>query len=194
MGLLSEIDDNNLILLIKEESQQAFHELFIRYAPRIYSFSYSYFKNKDDAKELVQKVFLKIWDKRNSIDISQNIRSYIFRITVNTIYDAIRRKNVEYVFKNYALHSPPNDTEQTLQSVIYNDLQHILNNLVQQLPEQQQLIFKLSRIDGLTNDEISEKLKLSKRTVENHLYRALSFLKKRLKLAGFICINLLFSY
>lgn len=194
MGLLSEIDDNNLILLIKEESQQAFHELFIRYAPRIYSFSYSYFKSKDDAKELVQKVFLKIWDKRNSIDISQNIRSYIFRITVNTIYDAIRRKNVEYVFKNYALHSPLNDTEQTLQSVIYNDLQHILNNLVQQLPEQQQLIFKLSRIDGLTNDEISEKLKLSKRTVENHLYRALSFLKKRLKLAGFICINLLFSY
>lgn len=185
MGTIKELNDNGLILLIQEDSQHAFHELFTRYAPRIYSFSYQYFKNKDDAQELVQRVFMKIWDKRNKIDTSQNIKSYIFRIAANAIYDSIRKRNIEYVFQNYACIHQPDNPDQTLQSVIYNDLSHIITTLLQYLPEQQRTVFKLSKIDGLTNDEISVKLNLSKRTVENHLYRALAFLKKRLRAMGY---------
>jgi RNA polymerase sigma-70 factor (ECF subfamily) len=185
LGTFAEIDDKSLILLIQEESQHAFHELFTRYAPRIYSFSYSYFKNKDDAQELVQKIFMKIWDKRNQIDTSQNVKSYIFRITVNAIYDSIRKRNIEYVFQNYACIHQPDNTDQTLQSVIYNDLSHTINGLLLYLPEQQRTVFNLSKMDGLTNDEISVKLNISKRTVENHLYRALAFLKKRLRSMGY---------
>jgi RNA polymerase sigma-70 factor (family 1) len=178
---LRDINDQSLALLIKKEDKSAFRELFTRYAPRIYSFSYSYLKNKNDTQELVQTVFLKIWEKRHLIDTSQNIKAYIFRITVNTIYDFIRHKNIEYAFQNYTSKNQPVNDNTTWDSVIYNDMQYTLCNLVLQLPKQQQTIFNLSKMEGLTNDEISVKMKLSKRTVENHLCRAISYLKQRIK-------------
>jgi RNA polymerase sigma-70 factor (family 1) len=191
---LRDINDQSLALLIKKEDKSAFRELFTRYAPRIYSFSYSYLKNKNDTQELVQTVFLKIWEKRNLIDTSQNIKAYIFRITINSIYDFIRRKNIEYAFQNYTCKNQPVNDNTTWDSVIYNDMQYTLCNLVLQLPKQQQMIFNLSKMEGLTNDEISVKMKLSKRTVENHLYRAISFLKQKIKYESIFTVCLLLSF
>lgn len=169
--------DIDLVYHIKHGEKKAYQELFEKYAPKIYHFSFSYLKNKLDAEELVQDVFLKVWEKRETLDTSQNIKAYIFKIAINTIYDFIRRKNIENAFQDFAATNFDTKSNNTWHAIIYNEILGKLNRLVEQFPEQQQKIYKLSKEEGFSNHEIAQKLNLSKRTVENQLYRATAFLK-----------------
>jgi RNA polymerase sigma-70 factor (family 1) len=174
-------NDSDLARRIKHGEKNAYQELFERYAPIIFQFSLSYLKNKADAEELVQDVFLKIWEKREILDGAQNIKAYIFKIAVNTIYDFIRRKNIEKTFNDFAQVNFNKSSNVTWDTVIFEEMQTTLNELVAQMPEQRRRVFYLSKRKGLTNSQIAQKLDLSKRTVENQLYRALDFLKENLK-------------
>ena len=161
-------------------SKDAFNQLFHAFGPKIHSFALSYLKNEADADELLQEVFLKLWDIHETLDSCRNIKSFLFKICINQIYDFIRRKNIEQAYQNYVAKKIPTNEDNTWQEVIYNDMLNNLNILVQNMPEQRQRIFRLSKEQGLSNDEIAQQLNLSKRTVENQLYRAVSFLKGRL--------------
>ncbi len=192
LKIFENISDSELAQRIRGGQKSAYQELFERYAPRIYKFSFSYLKNKADSEELVQEVFLKIWEKREILDHSKNIKSFIFKIAVNTIYDFIRRKNIENAFSDFTKANFEEESDNTWQSVIFEDMKQNLQSLVEKLPIQQQKIFHLSKTEGLSNDEIAVKLNLSKRTVENHLYRSISFLKEHFKNESIIA--LLFFY
>lgn len=181
MNQSGDIEDKRLAQGIKCGEKLAFKQLYEKYAPRIYRFSHSYLKNECDSEELVQNVFVKIWEKRCTLDTSQNIKAFVFKIAVNTIYDFIRRKNIEHAFADYARLNYKADENFTWHTVIYDEMVQKLQGLIAQLPKQQQKIVQLSKMEGLANEEIANRLQLSKRTVENHLYRALSFLKKHLK-------------
>jgi RNA polymerase sigma-70 factor (ECF subfamily) len=181
LKVFEKISDSELARNINAGNKNAYKELFDRYAPRVFQFSLSYLKNKSDAEELVQDVFLKIWENRESLDQSKNFKSFIFKIAVNAIYDFIRHKNIENAFSDFTKNNSEIGTNETWHSVIFEDMQQNLQKLVVQLPEQQQKIFQLSKIEGLSNDEIATRLNISKRTVENHIYRAVSFLKEHFK-------------
>lgn len=173
--------DADVILLIKKGDKAAFQKVFEEYAPKIYNFSFSYLNNIIEAEELVQDVFLKLWDKRETLDQSKNLKAYIYKVAVNTIYDVIRRRNVENSFKDFATSTYDTSSNSTWHTVIYDEMKEKLDLLVSQFPEQRKKIYKLSKEKGLSNDEIALKLKISKRTVENQLYRAISFLKEHFK-------------
>lgn len=181
MGNLKNTTDAKLTYLIKTGEKEAFQELFERYAPRIYQFSFSYLKNKADAEGLVQDVFLILWEKRETLDQSKNIKAFIFKLAVNTIYDFIRRKNIEGAYKDFASANFEPQPDSTWHQVIFDEMLGKLDVLVKQMPTERQKIFRLSRENGLTNDEIASKLNLSRRTVENQLYRAIAFLKKHFR-------------
>ena len=192
MKLFENISDAELARKIKAGEKNAYQELFERYAPRIFQFSLSYLKSQADAEELVQDVFLKIWEKREILDQSKNIKSFIFKVAVNTIYDFIRHKNIENAYNDFARANFETTSNNTWHTVIFDEMQENLQKLVAQLPGQQQKIFQLSKEEGLTSEEIAVKLNLSKRTVENHLFRAVSFLKEHFKRDSFISV--LFFY
>ena len=167
--------DNELqIVLIREGNRKAFEKLFKEYAPKIYHFSLSYVHNNTDSEELVQDVFLKIWEKRQLLEKGGNLNAFIYKVAINTIYDFIRRKNVEHAFKDFVEARSETSTNNTWHEVIFNEM-------IERFPEQRKKIFKMNKLEGLTNDEIAKKMGLSKRTVENQLYRAVVFLKEHLK-------------
>lgn len=178
MTNLKNYSDFELVPLIQKGIKAAYQELFERYAPRIYKFSLSYLKNEQDAEGLVQEVFLKIWEKREKLDSTKNIKAFIFKIAINTIYDLIRRKNIEHAFQDFTHAQEKSHSDSTWHTVIWEEMLMNLDELVKQMPEQRRRIFQLSREKGLSNDEIAKELNLSKRTVENQLYRAIAFLKK----------------
>jgi RNA polymerase sigma-70 factor (ECF subfamily) len=178
MADLKNYSDLGLVTLIQKGIKAAYQELFERYAPRIYKFSLSYLKNEQDAEGLVQDVFLKIWEKREKLDSTKNIKAFIFKIAINTIYDLIRRKNIEHAFRDFTQVQENQQSDTTWHAVIWEEMQINLDELIKKMPEQRRRIFQLSREKGLSNDEIAKELNLSKRTVENQLYRAIAFLKK----------------
>lgn len=172
--------DQEVIEQLREGSKDAFRLLFDENGPKIYAFALSYLKNASDAEELLQEVFLKLWEVRSSLDSSKNIRSFLFKICINLIYDFIRRKNIEQVYLDYSGRNSPSSGNNTWHEVIYNDMLSNLQQLIAKMPEQRQRIFRLSKEDGLSNEEIADQLSLSRRTVENQLYRAISFLKEKI--------------
>jgi len=192
MTNLKKISDAELTPLVKRGIKQAYQELFERFAPRIFQFSRTYLKNAADSEELVQDVFLKIWEKREKLDSSKNIKAFVFKIAVNTIYDFIRRKNLEQAFHDFSRSQEGSPAPNTWHEVIWNEMLENLDELVAQMPDQRRRIFKLSRKEGLSSEEIARQLNLSRRTVENQLYRATAFLKKHFKTDSFI--SLLFFY
>lgn len=178
--------DIELTQKIKNGEKDAFRELYERYAPRLYNFAISYLKNDADAEEMVQEVFLKIWDKREMLQENRNIKSFVFKIAVNAIYDIIRKKNIERAFSDYIRLNFDQNDNSAWHTLIFEEMQQKLEELIQQLPEQQKRIFCLNKFEGISSVEIAEKMNLSKRTVENHLYRAISFLKNHFKNESFI--------
>ena len=180
MGNVLKDKDQEVIEQLREGSKDAFRLLFDEVGPKIYAFALSYLKNESDAEELLQEVFLKLWEVRFNLDGSKNIRSFLFRICINLIYDFIRRKNIEQVYLDYSGRNSPSSGDNTWHEVIYNDMLSNLQQLIAKMPEQRQRIFRLSKEDGLSNEEIADQLNLSRRTVENQLYRAVSFLKEKI--------------
>ena len=191
MRISPEIQDQELIPLLREGSKDAFHILYNRYGAKIQRFALGFLKSEQDAEELVQDVFLKLWTKRDFLNVSGNIRAYLYKVAVNSIYDFIRRKNLELAFQEF-VNGQPDEDDSTWDEVVYNDLVAQLNQWMAQMPEQRRKIFKMSKEKGLSNDEIAELLGLSKRTVENQIYRATAFLKDKLK--GNSVLSLLFFY
>ncbi len=187
----SDSSDNLIVKQLKDGSKDAFKQLYNQYADRIHRFAYGYLKSDFDAEELVQEVFIKLWNNRQKLDSSQNLKSYFFKIAVNTVYDFIRRKNVEQAFQEF-LATESSSSNETWQEVVYQDMLSQIERFIKMMPEQRQRIFSLSREKGLSNDEIAEALNLSKRTVENQLYRATAFLKKNLKMESGLAV--LFFY
>lgn len=177
MNPYKEESDSGLARQIRNGSKEAYRELFDRYTPVIYHFALSYLNTKVDSEGLVQDVFLKIWEKRDTLDGEKNIKSYIFKIAVNAIYDLVRKKNIQHAFNDFARMNYTASEDDTWHKVIFDDMQSRLSELVAQLPDKQQQIFRMNKEEGLSNEEIARELEISKRTVENHLYRAMTFLK-----------------
>ena len=175
------VDQNNLIPeQLRNGSKEAFRFLFNTIGPKIHAFAFSYLKNEADAEELLQEVFLKLWEVRSTLDISKNIKSFLFKICINLIYDFIRRKNIGQAYLDYLGNNNQSYSDTTWDEVIYNEMLDNLHLIVAGMPVQRQIIFRLSKEDGLSNEEIANQLNLSRRTVENQIYRAVSFLKVKL--------------
>jgi len=180
MGNALNDQEREVIEQIRDGSKDAFRLMFDEVGPKIYAFALSYLKNEFEAEELLQEVFLKLWEVRSSLDSSRNLKSFLFKICINLIYDFIRRKNIEQVYLDYSEKNNPSSGDNTWHEVIYNDMLNNLQQLIAAMPEQRQRIFRMSKEDGLSNEEIADRLNLSKRTVENQLYRAVSFLKDKI--------------
>ncbi|UKJ07779.1 RNA polymerase sigma factor [Solitalea lacus] len=179
---LNKISENSMSFVDSDYKQNkvAFKALFDLYAPKIYKFGYSYLKSTYDAEELVQEVFIRLWNQKASLDESKNIKAYVFKTAVNLIYDHLRKRKLEKLHTELALFQQSEEDDSTWNNLALIDLQNQLNGLVAQMPEQRRQVFTMSRFDGLSYDEIAQQLNISKRTVENQIYRAMTFLKEHI--------------
>ena len=157
-----------------------FDDIYLKYNKKIYSFTLSFLKNREDSEGVVQEVFLTLWRKRTDIRGDQDVGSYLFTITYNTIRKHFRKLARERKhLMEYGISAPTED-DSTNSRIEYLNLLDIAESAIELLPSRQKTIYNLSLRDGMTIKEIAEKLEISTRTVENHLYRAKSFLKKKI--------------
>ena len=170
--------ESALVKALSNGEIKAFNELFQLYGNRIYRFANGYLKSVPDAEELVQDVFMKIWEKRGELNENLSFKSYIFTIAFNIIRKHFVKKALNAKFIDQQI---INDTDlNTLQNIDYQSTKKLLDNLVEQLPPRRREVFIKSRIDGHTVKEIAEELGTSPKTVENQLGEALKFIRSHI--------------
>ena len=170
-----------LVIRIRNDSKDAFKMLYDRYSKKLFYFSLRYLGDNEEAEELVQSVFISIWEHRGSLDETMSVKSYIYRSAVNYVFNYLKKKAIRARFIEAELQNGELHSNQTYDQIFFHDLEESINSIVETLPLQQQKIFRLSRFEGLSHEKIAKNLDLSVRTVENQVYRALKIIKSKLK-------------
>lgn len=140
------------------------------------------------AEEITQTVFLRLWEKFDLIDENQNPKSYLFQIARNTLLNHLKHDTIEYIYLNY-MKDVPTEDYYTQNSVDSQFLNQYMMQLVEELPFMRRKVFTMSRLQYLSNKQISDELGISVSTVETHLTLALKFMREELKKRyGIICM------
>lgn len=174
------IGDNILVGKIRNDDKEAFKSLYDHYSRRLYYFSIRCKLNNYESEELVQSVFINLWERRKFLDEKMEIKSYIYKSAVNYAYNSLRKTAIRNRYIESAISENKTYSDITYEQVYVNDLENSIYTIIDSLPLQQQQVIRLSRIEYLSHEEIAEKLNISLRTVENHIYRALKTIKKKL--------------
>jgi RNA polymerase sigma-70 factor (ECF subfamily) len=178
------IIEENWILALKEGNLQAYNELFERYAKRLYFFSVKYLKSAENAEEIVQEVFLKIWNNRKQLLVQESIESYLFTIARNGILNTIRKSKSEQTYLNY-LKVNPGKNVLLDEELNFYELEKAYQRAIDQLSPRRKDVYLLSKAESLTNAEIANKLNISVKTVENQMTTAIADIRKNLRSLGF---------
>lgn len=173
--------NTELVKLLKKGDLSAFDAIYKKYSRRLYGFIFRYVKQDSDTEEIVQEVFLKIWQSRDKINIYSSFESFLFTIAHNATVNLLKKRATEHKYVEHvkAIQQIENSYELT-DEIHYKELEQRFHGLLNELSPRQKEIFQLSRDEGLTHKEIAEKLGISQNTVKNHLVTTLSFLKSKL--------------
>lgn len=175
-------DDKQLIKKLKEGDRAAFDALFYAFEPTLYSYAMKLTFDVEDAKEVVQEVFLKVWERRQWIDPQYNFDSFLFSIAKNLVYNKARHRAYGFAYKEYVTLHGSQTENVTENTVRFNELANLIQATCRQLPPVRREVFTLSRIEGLSHSEIAEKLNTSTSNIKNHIHKALRFLKEQIQM------------
>lgn len=160
--------------------QFAFQELYDLYSASTYQLAIHILKDESKAEEIVQDTFLQLWNIKKKLDPNGNLPNLLYVIARNKCFNQLKQqKREQRIFE-------PLDTENIYSNYLADDLQQvqelneIIENILQNLPERQQLIFRLCRIEGLSHKEIAAELNISVQTVKNQMVSAQRFVKEKL--------------
>ncbi len=175
------IISQDIIEELTEGNQEAFRIIFKAAYPQVRAFSLGLLKNDADADDIAQLVFIKLWTKRAMLAQVRNFDTYLYTITKNTVLNHIASRKALMI----DITDIPNvstDNVSPLDQIEAGDMQLLIDMVVENMPPQRQAVYRMSREEGLSNDQIAETLELQKKTVENHLNLALGDIRKVLKI------------
>ncbi len=166
--------------IVKINDIGTYEELFRTHYSNLCSYAKKYVGDLDAAEEIVQDVFVKLWENRNTIEINSNFQSYIFRAVRNSCLNLIKHINIREEYKNYNQQELEENRQNLEEEIFASELEIRIREAIDQLPVERRKVFVLSRYEGLKYREIAEKLKISDKTVENQMGKAIRFLKEKL--------------
>ncbi len=185
--------NKELLLQIKKDDQLAFYNLYERYSKRIYGFVLQYLKIEKDAEEIVQEVFIIIWEKRKTINTYSSFESFLFTVAYNSTISLLRKRITE---EKYLAHLKSiqkiNEAPELTNELYFDELNQQIESLLNKLSPRQKEIFELSRKEGLSHEQIAKKLNITINTVKKHISNTISFLKSHLD--NSLLVSYLFFY
>lgn len=177
---MSEVKSYNESLLVSElksHNEKAFRKLFDIYNQDIYGYSISLLKNKELAEENVQEVFLKVWLHRETLDTDKSFKAYLFTIARNQAFNFLSKAANDIVLKEEIFYQSQKSYDHGDYSIREDDCRKLKSEAIKQLPPKRKQIFKMSRKQGKSYEEISAELGISVNTVKNQMSKALESLR-----------------
>ena len=180
----SSTQEKVLLYQMIEGDEHAFRLIFLQYKDRLYTYCLKFTKSICMAEEIVQDVFLKIWTNREAIDPEQSFDAYMFTISKHFALNYLEKtareqKNIARLQDYFIRLQAKNQTEEMMLSAEYEQL---LTNAMELMPPRRKLIFRMSRVEGMSHAEIATALHLSRGTIKNHMILALKFLRRYVQL------------
>jgi RNA polymerase sigma-70 factor (family 1) len=178
-------EDIDLVSKLQKGDVEAFDLVYAKYAGKLYGFAFKYLKSSAETEELVQSVFLKVWENYKTLKKDSSFKSYLFTIAYNEICNSFKRRtHLQKFFGEQFLEKSQSsfDTDELLD--YQSTLQH-LDVIIAKLPERQRTIFLKSRHDGKTNKEIATELGLSSGTVDNYISESMKYIRANLQEKNF---------
>lgn len=179
----------NVNTVLQTYTDTAFEQLFKAHYRALHAYANMLLKDVDIAEEVVQSMFLKLWEKRDLLDVQTSIKAYLYKCIYNDSLNLLKHEQVKSKYQNFTVHTMNTHHEPASNRVELSELQKALQLALNALPEQCRLVFQLSRFEELKYKEIAERLGISIKTVENQMGKALKIL--RLKLVDFLVLALL---
>lgn len=170
--------DQNLVQLLQKGNAIAFDSLFKIYSPKLFGFALKYFRNETDAEELVQEVFVKVWENHQSLKSELSFKSYLFTIALNQIRKHFNKKAISLRYLE-SLKNDPEFSDQNTTDDYETTLLHIYH-IINQMPERRREIFIKSKLEGKSSKEVAAELNISPGTVDNQVSEALRFTRSQL--------------
>ncbi|TZF81485.1 RNA polymerase sigma-70 factor [Pedobacter sp. BS3] len=191
--MVNAVNDSELIQLLASGNDAALTAIFRRYWSPLFTAAYNVLKDKQACEDIIQELFIRIWDKRDKLHINISLKAYLFAAVRYEVYRQIKSGKVrDEIFDRL--------TEQLITQPDYGNIEHRelvhqINMVIEKLPPKCREVYLLSREEHLSHKEIAARLNISTKTVENHLTKALQ--QVRLSLNNLptliVMLNLLFQ-
>jgi RNA polymerase sigma-70 factor (ECF subfamily) len=172
--------DIELVEKLQKGDVGAFDLLYEKYSGKLYAFGLKYLKSTDEAEELVQSVFLKLWENYKNLKKESSFKSYLFTIAYNDICKLFRKRNYNQKFIEETLYENSQFSTHSEESIDYKSVLAQVRQIIDKLPDRQRRIFEKSRFEGKSTKEISEEIGLSPGTIDNYISKSLKFIRSRL--------------
>ena len=175
-----EFQDEQIALRLSKRDEAAFEQVFKTHYKNLHAYAFTILKDEDEAEEMVQQVFFKLWERSEHLSFSGPIAAYLYRAVHNESLNFIKHQKVKAGHQLHVAYSMKNKTEQASPKMIRKELENKFREALNELPEQCRTVFQLSRFEDMKYKEIADKLDISVKTVENHMGKALKLLRTKL--------------
>lgn len=181
---LMQVQEPRPIPLAFNGETETFEMLFKTHFKSLYAYAYTIVKDEMAAEEMVQNVFLRIWEKKGGVDIQTPALAYLYKSVYHESLNYLKHQKVKAAYQAHTVYQMKNQSDHASKKVMLSELQHQINRALNELPEQCRTIFQMSRFEELKYQEIADRLGLSIKTVENQIGKALKIM--RIKLVDYL--------
>ncbi|QSW87994.1 RNA polymerase sigma-70 factor [Flavobacterium endoglycinae] len=181
MPIYSQYDDHILLNLLKQDDQLAYTEIFERYSRLLVNHAYKILSNKDEANDVVQEVFLSIWNKRFELAVTGSLSSYLYKAVKNKILNHIAHEKVVSRYADSISNFIENEYVFADSKLREKELEAIIAKEIAALPQKMREVFLLRKVEELSYDEIALKLNITDKTAKQQVYNSLKILREKLK-------------
>ncbi len=176
---IAALSDENLVILLSKSNKNAFDAMYARYWKLLYAISYNQLGTKEEAEDMVQNVFERIWNNRFDVRIS-NLKAYLTVSVRHASLNYIKSQITYRKFQEYLIFQEIEKNYHTEDIVNYSELQRVVNEVLKQLPEKTVSVFRMSRFESKSVRDIASELNLTEKAVEYHITKSLKFIKEQL--------------
>jgi len=183
--------ERDLLLRLQQGDSDAFNSIYVLYQRRIAWNLLRLLKSEELVQDVMQDLFLKVWDNRRNIDPSKSFRSYLFKIAENMVYDIFRKATLDEKLFEQLMRASENSYSHIEENIFATEKQQSLHNAINLLPPQRRQVFTLCKLEEKSYKEVAELLGISHATINDHLNKANQFLRKQISAESMLSVSAL---
>lgn len=167
-------------MLQTEKGAMSFEEVFTSHFKNLHAYAASLLKNEANAEEIVQNVFVRLWEKRAQLSIQSSVTAYLYKAVYHECLNFLKHQKVKNAYLAFAHKRNGNDHLPASGKLHLTELEQHISRAIESLPQQCRIIFKMSRFEELRYQQIADQLGLSVKTIENQMGKALKIMREKL--------------